>query len=379
MTHPLRLPTLDDVREAAAAIAPHAVRTPLLESPFLNERVGARVLLKPEVLQRTGSFKFRGAYNCVSRIDPAVHPGGAVACSSGNHAQGVAEAARICGIPAVIVMPADAPAIKVERTRRSGAEVVLYDRRGEDRDAIAAAISAERKMAFVAPFDNFYVIAGQGTVGLELAEQAKAVGAELEAVLIPASGGGLSAGTALAVTSAMPDARIYTVEPEGFDDYARSLRSGLRESNAPDARSICDALLMSQPGELTFAMNKDRLAGGLAVSDDEVRAAVAFAFRELKLVVEPGGAAGLAALLSGHYPLSGGPVAVVLSGGNIDPPVLAEVRERPELAHRTKKCAAVFGQIRCANKWIERRYRFRLRVRRSRCQRSKGLPNSSSR
>jgi threonine dehydratase len=324
MTHPLRLPTLDDVREAAAAIAPHAVRTPLLESPFLNERVGARVLLKPEVLQRTGSFKFRGAYNCVSRIDPAVHPGGAVACSSGNHAQGVAEAARICGIPAVIVMPADAPAIKVERTRRSGAEVVLYDRRGEDRDAIAAAISAERKMAFVAPFDNFYVIAGQGTVGLELAEQAKAVGAELEAVLIPASGGGLSAGTALAVTSAMPDARIYTVEPECFDDYARSLRSGLRESNAPDARSICDALLMSQPGELTFAMNKDRLAGGLVVSDDEVRAAVAFAFRELKLVVEPGGAAGLAALLSGHYLLSGGPVAVVLSGGNIDPPVLAE-------------------------------------------------------
>ena len=324
MTHPLRLPTLDDVRDAAIAIAPHAVRTPLLESPFLNERIGARVLLKAEVLQRTGSFKFRGAYNCVSRIDANIHPGGAVACSSGNHAQGVAEAARICGIPAVIVMPADAPALKIERTRRSGADIVLYDRYKEDRDAIAAAISAERKMAFVAPFDNFYVIAGQGTVGLELAAQAKAVNAELEAVLVPASGGGLSAGTALAVMSAMPDARVYTVEPEGFDDHARSLKSGARESIAPGASSICDALLMTQPGELTFAMNKDRLAGGLVVTDEEVRAAVAFAFRELKLVVEPGGAAALAALLGGHYLISGAPIALVLSGGNIDAPMLAQ-------------------------------------------------------
>jgi threonine dehydratase len=318
------LPALDDVREAATAIAPHAVRTPLLESPFLNERLGARVLMKAEMLQRTGSFKFRGAYNCVSRIDPEVHPGGVVACSSGNHAQGVAEAARICGIPAVIVMPADAPAIKIERTRRSGAEIVLYDRLSEDRDAIAAAIAKDRKMEFVAPYDNFYVIAGQGTVGLELAQQAEAAGAELEAVLVPASGGGLTAGTALAVQATMPDARVYTVEPEGFDDYARSLRSGVRERNTPGAQSICDALLMPQPGELTFAMNKDRLAGGLAVSDEEVRAAVAFAFMELKLVVEPGGAAALAALLGGRYPLSGAPVAVVLSGGNIDPPVLAE-------------------------------------------------------
>jgi threonine dehydratase len=324
MTDQLRLPAYDDVLEAAAAIVSHAVRTPLLESPFLNERAGARVLLKAEVLQRTGSFKFRGAYNCVSRTDPRIYPGGVVACSSGNHAQGVAEAARICGIDAVIVMPADAPAIKIERTRRSGAEIVLYDRHSENRDAIAAAIASERKMAFVAPFDNFYVIAGQGTVGLELAEQAKAAGAELEAVLVPASGGGLIAGTALAVATAMPEARVYTVEPAGFDDYARSLRSGVRESNAPDARSICDALLMPHPGELTFAMNKERLAGGLTVSDDEVRAAVAFAFRELKLTVEPGGAVALAALLSEHYLMSGGPVALVLSGGNIDPPVLAE-------------------------------------------------------
>lgn len=324
MTHPLRLPALDDVHDAAATIAPYAVRTPLLESPFLNDHAGARILLKAETLQRTGSFKFRGAYNCVSRIDRNLHPGGVVACSSGNHAQGVAEAALICGIPAVIVMPADAPAIKLERTRRSGAQIVLYDRASEDRDAIAAAIAAERKMEFVAPFDNFHVIAGQGTVGLELAEQASAVGAKLEAVLIPASGGGLTAGVALAVQAAIPDARIYTVEPAGFDDYARSLRSGIRESNAPGARSICDALLVPQPGELSFAMNKDRLAGGLVVSDEEVRAAVAFAFSELKLVVEPGGAAALAALLSGRYLISGAPVALVLSGGNIDPPVLAD-------------------------------------------------------
>ncbi len=308
--------------DAASAIAPHAVRTPLLELPFLNERIGVRVLLKAEVLQRTGSFKFRGAYNCVSRIDRAAHPGGVVACSSGNHAQGVAEAARICGIPAVIVMPSDAPAIKIERTRRSGAEVVPYDRQHEDRDAIAASIAAERKMQFVSPFDNFHVIAGQGTVGLELAEQARAADADLEAVLVPASGGGLTAGVALAVLAEVPSARIYTVEPQGFDDYARSLRSGVRESNLPGASSICDALLMPHPGELTFAMNKDRLAGGLVVSDAEVRKAVAFAFRELKLVVEPGGAAALAALLSGRYPLSGGPVGLVLSGGNIDPPVL---------------------------------------------------------
>jgi threonine dehydratase len=328
MTHALRLPTIEDVRAAAARIAPYAVRTPLLESPFLNDALGTRVLIKPEVLQRTGSFKFRGAYNAIAQIDRDAHPGGVVACSSGNHAQGVAEAARLCGIPALIVMPSDAPAIKVARTRRSGAEIVLYDRYTEDRDAIAAAQTEARGAVFVAPFDNPHVIAGQGTIGLELAEQARAASAEPEAVLVPCSGGGLSSGVALAVRDAMPECRPYTVEPEGFDDFARSLESGARERNAAGARSICDALLVERPGEITFALGRQKLAGGLAVSDDEARAAVAFAFNELKLVVEPGGAVTLAALLSGRYKPAGGPVAIVLSGGNIDPQMLNECLAR---------------------------------------------------
>lgn len=322
----LRLPTtIDDIRGAASRIAPYAVKTPLLESAFLNDRLGARIFLKAEVLQRTGSFKFRGAFNRISQIDRQAFPGGVVACSSGNHAQGVAEAARICGLPAVIVMPSDAPAIKVARTRRSGAEVVFYDRYTEDRDAIAHELATQRKADYVAPFDDFGVIAGQGTVGLEIAAQARAAGAELAGVITPASGGGLAAGIALAIEADHPTARVHTAEPAGFDDYARSLRSGQREQNAPGNTSICDALLVAQPGALTFPINRDRLGPGFAVSDAEASAAVAFAYHELKLVVEPGGAVALATLLSGRYPLAGKPVAVVLSGGNIDPAMLAEI------------------------------------------------------
>jgi threonine dehydratase len=320
-----RLPTVNEVRQAAGRIAPFAVKTPLLESPFLNDKMGARILLKAEVLQRTGSFKFRGAFNRISQIDRNAHPGGVVACSSGNHAQGVAEAARLCEIPAVIVMPADAPAMKVARTRRSGAEVVLYDRYTEDRDAIARDIAERRSAVYVAPFDDAGVIAGQGTVGLEIAEQARAAGVQLEAVLTPCSGGGLAAGIALAIDAESRGTQVYTVEPEHFDDYARSLKSGQRERNAPGKTSICDALLMSEPGKLTFALNRDRLAGGFAVSDAEASAAVAFAYNELKLVVEPGGAVALAAVLTGRYPLSGKPVAVVLSGGNMDPAMLTSI------------------------------------------------------
>lgn len=325
MQDSVRLPTIADIRAAAQRIAPRAVKTPLLESPFLNDRVGARILLKPEVLQRTGSFKFRGAFNRISQIDRAAFPGGVVACSSGNHAQGVAEAARLCEMPAVIVMPADAPAIKVARTKRSGAEVVLYDRYTEDREAIAQKISAERRADYVAPFDDAGVMAGQGTVGLEIAEQAKAAGADLSAVLTPCSGGGLAAGIALAIEAELPAAKVHTAEPAGFDDYARSLAAGERLRNVAGASSICDALLVAEPGELTFAVNRERLGAGLVVTDAEASAAVAFAYHELKLVVEPGGATALAAILSGRYALVGKPVAVVLSGGNMDPDMLAKI------------------------------------------------------
>lgn len=322
MRDDLPMPELSDLRQAALRISPYAVKTPLIESAFLNDRVGGRVLLKAELLQRTGSFKFRGAYNRIAQLDRTAFPGGVVACSSGNHAQGIAEAARLCEVDAVIVMPTDAPAIKIARTKRSGAEIVAYDRFTEDRDAIAHKLAEERKAAFVAPFDDPYVIAGQGTVGLELAEQASMAGADLGAVLVPCSGGGLTAGVALSVKSVMPDCAIHTVEPQGFDDYARSLRAGERETNAGGKTSICDALLVQTPGMLTFAMNRERVAGGITVSDDDVRAAVAFAFNELKMVVEPGGAVALAALLSGRYQIANKPVALILSGGNIDPHML---------------------------------------------------------
>lgn len=319
------LPKLDDIAAAAARISGHAVRTPLLGFPVLDERVGARVLVKAETLQRVGAFKFRGAYNKIAQLDPRQWPGGVVACSSGNHAQGVAEAARLCGLAAVIVMPSDAPAVKVARTRRSGAEVVFYDRDSEDRDAIAHGLAEERKAAFVSPFDDPDVIAGQGTVGMEIAEQAEALGADIDCVLTPCSGGGLASGIAIALHALEPQARVYAVEPQGFDDLARSLVSGRRERNASTSGSICDALLVPTPGALTFEILRQRLAGALAVSDDEVRQAMRFAFAELKLVVEPGGAAALAALLAGRLKEHAETVVVVLSGGNVDPAQFAAI------------------------------------------------------
>lgn len=322
--HP-RLPAVDDVLAARERLAGYAVYTPTLESAILNERVGARVLLKAETLQRTGAFKFRGAHNCISRIDKAAWPGGVVACSSGNHAQGVAEAARLAGLAATIVMPRDAPALKLARTRRSGAGIVLFDRDTEDREAMACKLCGERGALYVPPYDHPDIISGQGTAGLELHEQAAAMDARLSAVLVPASGGGLASGVALAVKHLAPDCAVYSVEPEGFDDYARSLASGRRERNTRLSGSICDALLIGEPGEITFALSQDLMAGGVAVSDDAVRAAMRFAFEELKLVVEPGGAAGLAALLSGRFqPPGHGAVGVVLSGGNVDPKTFCE-------------------------------------------------------
>jgi threonine dehydratase len=314
-----RLPTFVDVEAAAARLRGIAVRTPLLESEALNQRAGGRILLKAECLQRTGSFKLRGAYNTISQIDA----GAVVAYSSGNHAQGVAAAARLLGKAATIVMPADAPAIKIENTRAYGAEVRLYDRQRESREAIGAEIAARTGAALIKPYDDPRIIAGQGTAGLEIAEQAGDRGAAPDLALVPCGGGGLIAGCALALTHAFPGIAVYAVEPDGLDDTGRSLAAGERVANAPGATSICDALLLPTPGELTFALNRQLLAGGLTVSDDEVRGAIAFAFRHLKLVLEPGGAVALAAVLSGRLALEARTAAVVLSGGNVDPALFA--------------------------------------------------------
>jgi threonine dehydratase len=319
------LPTFDDILAARQRLASLAIKTPLIEHPVLNDQTGGRVLLKAETLQRVGAFKFRGAYNKIAQVDPAKFPGGVVACSSGNHAQGVAAAATMCGLPSLIVMPADAPRLKVARTKAFGAEVRSYEREREDRDAIARAICAERKAAYVPPFDDPDVIAGQGTVGLEIMDQAAAVGATVDAVLAPCSGGGLISGISIAVKHADPAAEVYSVEPAGFDDLARSLVSGRREKNARLAGSICDALLVQTPGEIPFDIARTNLKGGLAVTDDEVRAAMRFAFEELKLVVEPGGAAALAAVLTRKLPVEGRTIACILSGGNADPTLFAEI------------------------------------------------------
>lgn len=311
-----REPDLAAIEAAAARIAGIALQTPLLESPALNERAGGRVLLKPECLQRTGSFKIRGAYNCLAQIPPQARERGVVAWSSGNHAQGVAEAARLLGMRAIIVMPEDAPQRKVEATRRLGAEIHSYDRYREDREAIGRAIAEERGATLVPSYDHYAVIAGQGTVGLEICRQARQLGAMPDRILVCCGGGGLSAGIALAAESLAPAAEIWAVEPAAFDDTARSLASGRRESVSPEARSVCDALLTPSPGRLTFPVLQRRLAGVLTVTDEEAVAAMRHAFEELHLVLEPGGAVALAALLTGNV-ASTGTTAVVLSGGNV--------------------------------------------------------------
>jgi threonine dehydratase len=307
-----------DVDAAARVLAPFAVRTPLLSPPVLNDRVGARVFLKPEVLQRTGSFKFRGAFNKLSSIPMAARGGGVVAFSSGNHAQGVAAAAKILDMQATIVMPSDAPLSKRERTKAFGAEVVLYDRDREDREAIARDIAGKRGATLVPPYDDPMVIAGQGTVGREIADDMAALGLTPDIVVAPVSGGGLIAGVATAIKARYPQAILMSAEPRGFDDHARSLRSGKREPHRAEGRTICDALMASIPGEITFAINSRLLTQGVTASDAEVTVAVGFAFRELKLVVEPGGSVGLAALLAGHIDARDKNVVIVLSGGNVD-------------------------------------------------------------
>jgi len=317
--------TLADIEDAARRLAGHAVVTPLIESPALNDRVGGRVLIKAETLQRVGAFKFRGAYNRLAQMTPVERAAGVVAFSSGNHAQGVALAARLLGVAALIVMPADAPRVKVEATRGHGAEIRFYDRATESREAIAAAIAAERGAIVVPAYDDAMIIAGQGTVGLEIADQASALGAALDLVVGPVGGGGLMAGVAVAVRARSPATAIFGVEPEGFDDTRLSLAAGERRSAPPAPRSLCDALEAPMPGALTFPLLQASLAGALTVDDTQVAAAMRFAFSTLKLVVEPGGAVALAALLAGKLDLAGRTAAIILSGGNVDPELFARV------------------------------------------------------
>ena len=314
-----------DIDAAASVIAPYAVRTPLLSSPSLDALTGARVFLKPEVLQRTGSFKFRGAYNKLSLIPQDRRHAGVVAFSSGNHAQGVAAAAQLLGMKATIVMPSDAPLAKREKTAGYGATVVLYDRLREDREAIARGLAEKEGATLVPPYDDPQIIAGQGTVGLEIADDFSALGVVPDIAVAPASGGGLIAGTSLALKARFPGCKIIIAEPAGFDDHAMSLKNGRRESHSNKATTLCDALMAVTPGEITFAINGRLASEGIAVTDAEVGAAIAFAFRELKLVVEPGGSVGLAALLSGHIDARGKTIVIVLSGGNIDADLFARL------------------------------------------------------
>src|SRR6195952_5263824 len=314
-----------DIDAAARVLAPFAIRTPLLSSPALDERAGTRVFLKPELLQRTGSFKFRGAFNKMSSLPQAERGGGVVAFSSATHAQGVAAAAQILNMQATIVMPADAPLSKRERTKAYGAEVVLYDRDREDREAISAEIAGKRGATLVRPYDDPFVIAGQGTVGKEIAEDMAALGIAPDVVVAPASGGGLVAGVATAIKAKFPQAQVIVAEPKDYDDHGLSLRAGHREAHHAAGRTICDALMAQIPGEMTFSINSKLLAQGVTATDAEVGAAVAYAYRELKLVVEPGGAVGLAALLAGRIDVRGKNVVIVLSGGNVDADLFAKL------------------------------------------------------
>jgi threonine dehydratase len=320
------LPTFSDVQAAAVRIAPHAVRTPLVESAVLNALTGGRIFLKLETMQRTGSFKFRGACNRLAMIPEADRARGVVAFSSGNHAQGVAAAASLFGMPAVIVMPKDAPRPKIEGTRAYGATIVEYDRVHDDREAIAAAICAERGAVLVKPFDDEGIIAGQGTVGLEIAAAMRHLRITLDDVLVPCSGGGLVSGIALALSGS--DVGIHSVEPENFDGMRRSLEAGKRTQAPGGKLSIADALMAPIPGNIVFEVAKHLLAPGFAVSDAELKRAVIFAAEKLKLLVEPGGAAALAALLAGKLDAKGKTVALVLSGANADFAAIAEIVAR---------------------------------------------------
>ena len=311
------------IEAAAERLKGHARRTPLLSSPFLDEIAGRRVLVKAECLQHTGSFKFRGGWSAVSAVPAEVRARGVLAYSSGNHAQGVAYAAQQHGVPAVIIMPADAPRLKIANTRALGAEVVPYERGRDRREAIGERLADERGLTLIRPYDEPQVIAGQGSCGLEIAEQAAAEGVSEADVLICCGGGGLTSGVALALEARAPGLRARPVEPEGFDDTARSLAAGAIRANAGAEEGLCDAILTPQPGELTFPIMARLCGPGLAVSDGEALHAMALAFLRLKIVLEPGGAVALAAALFHPGAVAGDSVIVVATGGNADPQTFA--------------------------------------------------------
>lgn len=320
--------TPDLVKAAAKRITGHVRETPLLNAPLLDEIAGRRVFVKAECLQFTGSFKYRGAKSAISKLDELGVDGGILAYSSGNHAQGIALAARQSGRPAVIVMPEDAPAIKKRNTMSYGAEIVPYDRWGQSREDIGEALSKERGLHLIRPYDEPEVIAGQASSGLELARQARDAGLHESDVLVCCGGGGLTAGVALALSIEAPGLRVRTVEPKGFDDVARSLKSGKIEHNAPGSQSICDAIVTPAPGHLTFPLLSQFCGPGLVVTDDEALSAVALAFRHLKVVLEPGGAVALAAALFHPQSSEGDAVIAIATGGNVDAPVFQRALAR---------------------------------------------------
>lgn len=320
--------TADGVRAAAKRIAGRTIRTPLIENEFLNEAAGGRVLVKAEVLQHCGSFKFRGAFNLISQLPDDQRATGVLAWSSGNHAQGVARAARLFNMPATIIMPTDAPALKVEKVRAFGAEIIFYDRYSEDREAIARPIQEERGMALAPSYDHPHIIEGQGTLALEVFEDATAQGAELDAFVICCGGGGLTSGCATILDDISPGTDVWISEPEGFDEAWASIRDGERRHADITQRTICDAIATPTPGKLTLPIMQRLVKGGVSVSEDDVGRAMAFAFKHLKLVVEPGGAVALAAILSGKFDGKDKTTAITLSGGNVDPPLFASLLEQ---------------------------------------------------
>ena len=317
------IPDYNDVVSAAATLKDKAIRTPLMRCDALDFATGCKVFVKPENLQRTGSFKFRGAYNAISKLSDEDRSKGILANSSGNHAQGVGVASQLFGCSSTIIMPADAPVVKVERTRALGAKIIHFDRASEDREAVLARVRDETGSVVVHPYNNAMVIAGQGTAGLEIVEDMKDMGEELNRMIVCTGGGGFTAGVALVINHHFPKAKIHACEPEGFDDYKRSLESGKLEHNIKKAGSVCDAIIAPSPGNIGFEINKKHLHSGLVVTDEEALNAMKFAFEELKLVVEPGGAVALAAVLKYGKDWAGDNVGITLSGGNVDPDLFA--------------------------------------------------------